>query len=91
MKGKGDGASPSSSSVKLEDYHCVGSGSPTGRLGNLLHLSVVAEDDDSLTAAHSIVDVEDVRFDLISHPVLGALSHLQHVEDGTRISIAPFD
>ena len=45
----------------------------------------------SLTAAHSIVDVQNVGFDLLAHSVLWEVRHLQHTEDGPRVAIAPLD
>jgi hypothetical protein len=48
----------------------VGSGSPTGRLGNLLHHRGFTAHDGSLTAAHSVVEIKDVSFDLIANSVL---------------------
>jgi hypothetical protein len=44
-----------------------------------------------LSAAHAEVNVEDVSFDLVTGSVLRKLSHLQHVNDATWISVAPID
>jgi hypothetical protein len=42
-------------------------------------------------ATHAIVHVQDVRFDLVTRPVLRDLSHFQHVEDSSGVPIAPLD
>jgi hypothetical protein len=53
--------------------------------------AIDARNDGSLAPPHAIVDVEDVRFDLIADAILRELRHLQHVQDGTGVSTAPLD
>jgi hypothetical protein len=45
----------------------------------------------SLTAPHDVVEIQDVRLDLIVHPVFGQMAHLYHLEYARWISLAPFD
>lgn len=45
----------------------------------------------SLMAAHSMVEINNVGFDLISQSVLWQVGHSQHVKDCSGISVAPLD
>ena len=64
---------------ELEDCPCAGGCPPTNLSENLQQRGVFPEVDGSLAPPHAKVDIEDVRFDLIAHPVLWELGHLQHV------------
>jgi len=45
----------------------------------------------SIPAPHPVVEIKNVRLDLISGEVTRKVGHLQHVNDAARISVAPFD
>lgn len=45
----------------------------------------------TLMAPHEVVEVQDVRLDLIIHFVFGKVRHFQHLDDASRIAVAPFN
>jgi hypothetical protein len=63
----------------------------TIHLGNLLHGAVIIGIDASLTAPHPVVKIQDVGLDLVAHPIPGEMRHLQHVDETSRVALAPFD
>ena len=44
-----------------------------------------------LAASHAVIEIQDVRLDLVSRIVPREMGHLEHVNDAAGISVAPFD
>jgi hypothetical protein len=44
-----------------------------------------------VASSHEVIEIKNVRLDLIPGVVTREMRHLQHVNDGARIAIAPSD
>jgi hypothetical protein len=49
------------------------------------------ESSTQLLAAHAEIQIKNVGLDLIAHAIPRRIGHLQHLENGAGIAVAPFD
>jgi hypothetical protein len=83
------GRNESSHYAKLEDCSSVDHRPCSLRMGNREYGPIVAGAvASSLASSHAVVEIENVKLDLVLDPILGPAGHLEHAENAARVPAA---